>query len=67
MIKRIDESKEKITIFEAVTDKIINANSMSVKKPKVLRLTEMFPNLFKLKNKKEQSIEEQIAMLRKLK
>lgn len=67
MIKILDDFKMQITLQEAVTDKLIKADSMS-KKPKVISLRKMFSKLFKEEPKiKIQSPEEQIARLRKLK
>ena len=67
MNKILDEFKMQITLQEAVTDKLIKADSMS-KRPKVIPLRKMFSKLFKEEPKiKIQSPEEQIARLRKLK
>lgn len=67
MIKILDDFKMQITLQEAVTDKLIKADSMS-KRPKVIPLRKMFSKLFKQEPKiKIQSPEEQIARLRKLK
>lgn len=64
LFKITDDIKQNVELFEAVTDKIIMSNSMCVKKPKFVKLKEMFGNLFK---KKEQTVEEQIKMLRRMK
>lgn len=67
MIKILDDFKMQITLQEAVTDKLIRADSMS-KRPKVIPLRKMFNKLFKEEPKiRIQSPEEQIARLRKLK
>lgn len=67
MIKMLDDFKMQITLQEAVTDKLIKADSMS-KRPKVIPLRKMFNKLFKEEPKiRIQSTEEQIARLRKLK
>ena len=67
MIKILDDFKMQITLQEAVTDKLIRADSMS-KRPKVIPLTKMFNKLYKEEPKiRIQSPEEQIARLRKLK
>ena len=67
MIKILDDFKIQITLQEAVTDKLIKADSMS-KRPKVIPLRKMFNKLFKEEPKiRIQSTEEQIARLRKLK
>ena len=56
-----------ITLQEAVTNKLIKADSMS-KRPKIIPLRKMFAKLFKEEPKiKYQSPQEQIARLRKLK
>lgn len=67
MFKIVDEFKMQIQLQEAVTDKLIKADSMS-KRPKVIPLRKMFAKLFKQEPKiKIQSPQEQIARLRKLK
>jgi hypothetical protein len=67
MIKILDDFKMQITLQEAVTDKLIKADSMS-KRPKIIPLRKMFSKIFKEEPKmKIQSPEEQIARLRKLK
>ena len=67
MIKLLDDFKMQIILQEAVTDKLIKADSMS-KRPKVIPLKKMFAKLFEKESKiKYQSPQEQIARLRKLK
>lgn len=67
MIKILDDFKMQIVLQEAVTDKLIKADSMS-KRPKVIPLRKIFAKLFKEEPKiRIQSPEEQIARLRKLK
>ena len=67
MIKMLDEFKMQIVLQEAVTDKLIRADSMR-KRPKVVPLKKTFNKLFPQEPKiKYQSPEEQIARLRKLK
>lgn len=67
MIKMLDDFRTQITLQEAVTDKLIKADSMS-KRPKVIPLRKIFSKLFKQEPKiKIQSPEEQIKRLRKLK
>ena len=67
MFKIVDEFKMQIQLQEAVTDKLIKADSMS-KRPKVISLRKMFNKLFKEEPKIHyQSPEEQIKRLRKLK
>ncbi len=46
IIKILDDFKRNIQLDEAVTNKLIRADSMS-KKPKVIPLRETFKNLFK--------------------
>ena len=63
----LDEFKMQVVLQEAVTDKLIKADSMS-KRPKVVPLKKTFNKLFPSEPKiKYQSPEEQIARLRKLK
>lgn len=67
MFKIVDDFKMQIQLQEAVTDKLIKADSMT-KRPKVIPLRKMFAKLFKEESKiKYQSPQEQIARLRKLK
>ena len=67
MIKMLDEFKMQIVLQEAVTDKLIKADSMS-KRPKVVPLKKTFNKLFPQEPKiKYQSLQEQIKRLRKLK
>ena len=67
MVRMVDEFKREITLQEAVTDKLIRADSMT-KRPKVVPLRKTFKNLFKKETKiKYQSPEEQLRRLRNLK
>lgn len=67
MVRILDDFKMQIMLQEAVTDKLIKADSMS-KRPKVIPLKKMFAKLFETEPKiKYQSPQEQIARLRKLK
>lgn len=67
MIRTLDDFKMQIQLQEAVTDKLIKADSMN-KRPKIIPLRKMFAKLFKEEPKiKYQSPQEQIARLRKLK
>ena len=67
MVRLLDDFKMQIMLQEAVTDKLIKADSMS-KRPKVIPLKKMFAKLFETELKiKYQSPQEQIARLRKLK
>ena len=62
MIKMVDDFKREITLQEAVTDKLIRADSMT-KRPKIVPLRKTFKKLFK-KEPKIQSSQEQLARLR---
>lgn len=42
-----DEFKQQIILQEAVTNKVIQADSLSNRNPKIVPLQKMFPNLFK--------------------
>lgn len=67
MVRILDDFKMQIMLQEAVTDKLIKADSMS-KRPKIIPLKRMFAKLFETEPKiKYQSPQEQIARLRKLK
>lgn len=67
MIRLLDDFRMQIMLQEAVTDKLIKADSMS-KRPKIIPLKTMFSKLFETENKiKYQSSQEQITRLRKLK
>lgn len=67
MVRILDDFKMQIILQEAVTDKLIKADSMS-KRPKVISLKKMFAKLFDKEPKIHyQSPQEQIARLRKLK
>ena len=67
MIRILDDLKMQIMLQEAVTDKLIKADSMS-KRPKIIPLKKMFSKLFNTEPKIHyQSPQEQIARLRKLK
>lgn len=46
LIRIIDNYKQEIKLQEAVTDKLIMADAMSNKKPKIISLYETFKNLF---------------------
>ena len=67
MVRILDDFKMQIMLHEAVTDKLIKADSMS-KRPKVISLKKLFAKLFETEPKiKYQSPQEQIVRLRKLK
>lgn len=61
-----DNFKLEITLQDEVTNKLIQSDPMLYQKPKIKSLKETFLNLFK-KEEKEQTIEEQIALLRSMK
>lgn len=64
LIKLTDDFKINISLFEAVTDKMIIADPMN-KKSKITRLKDVFKKLFK-EEKKLQTISEQIKLLRNI-
>lgn len=67
-LQREKELKNQITLYEAVTDKMISATKWN--KPKYISLTkDTFKELFEseLKPKDGQTIEEQIRILRSMK
>lgn len=66
LIKQTEDFKKEILLEEAGTDKLIRADSMS-KNPKILPITKKFSQLFKEKEKKPQTLEEQIRILRDMK
>lgn len=64
MVRTVDEFKHEITLQEAVTDKLIRADSMT-KRPKVIPLRKTFKKLFEREPKiKIQSTKEQLERLR---
>lgn len=66
LIKMTDDFKLEVTLQDETTNKIIKANPFLYDKPKIKSLKEIFINLFKQKEE-EQTIEEQIAILRSMK
>lgn len=58
--------KVQIQLFDALSDKLLNSNPQVVKKPKYKKLVQVFEKLFKKDEEEyqEQSIEEQIRILR---
>lgn len=54
----IDDFRQEIKLQEAVTDKLIQADAMSNKKPKIIPLQRTFEKLFPKKEEKIQSPEE---------
>ena len=57
LVKTIDELKCDINLQEAVTDKLIRADSMS-KNPKIILIRDNYKELFEIEEK-EQTLEEQ--------
>lgn len=57
LVKIIDDLKSEINLQEAVTDKLIRADSMS-KNPKIILIRDNYKKLFKTEEK-EQTLEEQ--------
>lgn len=57
LVKIIDDLKSEINLQEAVTNKLIRADSMS-KNPKIILIRDNYKKLFKTE-KKEQTLEEQ--------
>lgn len=47
LIKLQDDFKQQIILQEAVTNKLIQADSMLYKNPKIIPIQKMFSNLFK--------------------
>ena len=67
-IKIMEDFKQEITLQEAVTDKMIRADALGNKRPKVISLKKIFANLYPKEPKiKYQSPQEQLERLRKLK
>ena len=57
LVKIIDELKSEINLQEAVTNKLIRADSMS-KNPKIILIRDNYKELFEIEEK-EQTLEEQ--------
>lgn len=64
--KITDDFRRQIQIQEAVSNKMIKSNPMMYKNPEVISLFSMFKEIFNQKEE-EQTIEEQIAILRSIK
>lgn len=47
--RKIDELRQNIIVYDASTDKLIMANAMSIKNPKIISLKKTFEKLFKKK------------------
>lgn len=54
----MESFKQNITLQEAVTDKVIMADAMSNRRPKIIPLQKTFKSLFQNKEKQAQSPEE---------
>lgn len=62
LVKIIDGLKREINLQEAVTNKLIRADSMS-KNPKIVLIRDSYEELFE-ENEKEQTLEEQRRILK---
>lgn len=62
LVKIIDDLKSEINLQEAVTNKLIRADSMS-KNPKIILIRDNYKKLFKTEEK-EQTLEEQRILFR---
>lgn len=62
----IDNFRQDIRLQEAVTDKLIMADAMSNKKPKIIQLQNVFKNLFPSKEENIQSPEEITKRMREI-
>lgn len=58
LCKKMDDFRQEIQLQEAVTDKLIMADAMSNKRPKIVPLQKTFENLFPKQEEKIQSPEE---------
>ena len=67
LCKIMDQFRQEIQLQEAVTDKLIMADSMSTRRPKIVPLHKTFEKLFPENNQKtEQSPEEITRKMRQL-
>lgn len=64
--RKIDDIKQDIQLFELTSDKVIQSNPYIVKNPKQIRLIKEYSEFFE-QEEREQTPEEQIAILRSLK
>lgn len=62
----VDDFRQDIKLQEAVTDKLIMADAMSNKRPKILPLQKTFKHIFQEKEEKAQSPEEIVKIMRKI-
>lgn len=60
----MDDFRQEIRLQEAVTNKIIMADAMSNRRPKIIPLQKTFESLFPEKEEKQQSPEEIIRRMR---
>ena len=68
MIRMLDDFRSQVMLQDAVTDKMIRADAIGNKRPKIISLKKIFANLYPKKPKfKYQSPQEQLERLRKLK
>lgn len=65
LIKIIDDLKREINLQEAVTNKLIQADSMS-RNPKIVPIRDNYKELFKEEQKQTQSPEEVIRRMREI-
>lgn len=61
LIKIVDDLKREIDLQEAVTNKLINADSMSSKHPKIIPIRDNYKELFKNEQKQEFMSPEEIT------
>lgn len=57
LAKKLDDAREKIQLAEITTDKLIKADALSTKNPKVLRIVDSYDSLFN-EDKKQQTPED---------
>lgn len=62
----MDIFRQEIRLQEVVTNKIIMADAMSNKKPKIIQLEKIFANLFPEKEQKQQSPKEVAKRMREI-
>ena len=62
----MDDFRQQIRLQEAVTDKLIMADAMSNKRPKILPLQKTFEKLFPKKEEKPQSPQEIARRMREI-
>lgn len=62
----MDEFRQDIRLYEAATDKIIMADAMSNRRPKIIPLQKTFEKLFPKRQEKNQSPEEITRKMREI-